>query len=378
MSISYSVLPQTKASLEHILEHRKAFLEDRENKQLPSRPLVVGVSGCQGSGKTTLCDTLSHLLSSEPHNLNVVSFSLDDFYLTRGEQAKLSQTNAGNPLFQYRGQPGSHDVDLLKRTLTHLVQQSEHQVHIPSYDKSLFGGLGDRLPLSEWKPTKAPYDVILFEGWSQGFKPLLPTELERVHRHATPDSCIAKLPLAYLSQMNTNLEQYESQLYSMFDIFIHLSPAKLKQVYNWRLQQEHHMKETRGVQGMSDEDVRAFVDTYMPAYELYLPRLDKVGFFGQGLHGEPLKPYEGPQRQDGGYSAPGRHLRIVLDQERRVIDSVHIKEHLQPKSLSPSNNRYRFSRFLMTCTIFGALGFLGYTRRQRVTDIFRRLIQARS
>lgn len=206
----------------------------------------------------------------------------------------------------------------------------------------------------------------------------MPTELERVHRHATPDSCIAKLPLAYLSQMNTNLEQYESQLYSMFDIFIHLSPAKLEQVYNWRLQQEHHMKETRGVQGMSDEDVRAFVDTYMPAYELYLPRLDKVGFFGQGLHGEPLKPYEGPQRQDGGYSAPGRHLRIVLDQERRVIDSVHIKEHLQPKSLSPSNNRYRFSRFLMTCTIFGALGFLGYTRRQRVTDIFRRLIQARS
>ncbi|KAI7875708.1 P-loop containing nucleoside triphosphate hydrolase protein [Lichtheimia hyalospora FSU 10163] len=364
------MLPQTKASLEHILEHRKAYLEDRKNKQLPSRPLVVGVSGCQGSGKTTLCDTLSHLLGSEPHNLNVVSFSLDDFYLTRGEQAKLTKANEGNPLFQYRGQPGSHDVDLLKRTLAHLVQQSEHQVRIPSYDKSLFGGLGDRLPLEDWKPTMAPYDVILFEGWSQGFKPLLSDELERVHRHATPNSCIAKLPLAYLSQMNTNLEQYESQLYSMFDIFIHLSPAKLEQVYNWRLQQEHHMKATRGVQGMSDQDVRAFVDTYMPAYELYLPRLDKVGFFGQG-----------PQRHDRGYSAPGRHLRIVLDQERRVIDSVHIKEHLQPNSLSSTNNMspvYRFSRLLFTCTVFGALGFLGYTRRHRVTDIFMRLIRGRS
>ena len=44
-------------------------------------PLIVGVSGSQGSGKSTLCRTLEVLLR-EGHGLNAATLSLDDLYLT--------------------------------------------------------------------------------------------------------------------------------------------------------------------------------------------------------------------------------------------------------------------------------------------------------
>ncbi|KAI9485109.1 P-loop containing nucleoside triphosphate hydrolase protein [Zychaea mexicana] len=372
------MLPQVEQSLKHISQHRDAYLQDRAQRHLPNRPFIVGVSGCQGSGKTTLCDTLVHLLSNEPHNLSVVSFSLDDFYLTRNDQANLAATNPNNKLLQVRGQPGSHDLPLARSTFTQLLDPETTSVAIPSYDKSCFGGLGDRRDKSQWKTVYAPYDVILFEGWSQGFKPLPPAELKRMYQEAT--GRMALQPLASLEQINRNLAQYEDDLYAFFDIFIHLSPADPEQVYNWRLQQEHHMKSTRSVDGMSDESVRAFVDTYMPAYELYLPRLDRVGFFGQGLRGETLKPYEGQKRADGGYSGLERHLRLVLDQERRVIRTQHMKETVlvdSPKiggggsgdggSGGGAIARFSAKRFLFSCAMIGLLS-LGISRRRRIID----------
>ena len=375
---AYTMLPQVDESLRHILHHREAYVKDRQQRHLQSRPFIVGVSGCQGSGKTTLCDTLEHLLTNEPHNLNVVSFSLDDLYLTRQDQAKLAAANPDNKLLQQRGQPGSHDLPLAKQTFKDLLDPACPSTDIPSYDKSCFGGLGDRRDRQYWKTVYAPYDIILFEGWSQGFKPLPPAELKRMYSEAT--GSMALQPLASLEQINWYLAQYESDLYSYFDIFIHLSPADPAQVYNWRLQQEHHMKATRGVEGMSDEAVRAFVDTYMPAYELYLPRLDRVGFFGQGLRGETLKPYEGLKREDGGYSGPQRHLRIVLDQDRKVLRLQRMKETVLVDGPVRGNTnggnataQFSTSRLLLNCAVIGLLSYFGFTRRRRIVDAVARL-----
>ena len=69
----------------------------------------------------------------------------------------------------------------------------------------------------------------------------------------------------------------------------------LRNVYRWRLQQEHAMWKVKGA-GMSDDAVRAFVRGYMPAYELYLEGL-REGFFGSGS---------------------GRHVRVVMGRERGV------------------------------------------------------------
>ena len=39
-------------------------------------------------------------------------------------------------------------------------------------------------------------------------------------------------------------------------------------MYTWRLEQEHNLWKSKG-KGMSDDDVKTFVDGYYPAYELY-------------------------------------------------------------------------------------------------------------
>lgn len=360
LQIPYGMLPQTKESISHILKHYEFFKQDRKSRELPPQPMIVGVSGCQGSGKTTLCDTLVHLLKEAPYNLRVISFSLDDVYLTHKDQVKLSEKYPNNPLYQQRGQAGSHDLTLASQTLQLLLNTKNpgETVPIPVYDKSLHSGQGDRLDKSEWKYPIAPFDIILFEGWMLGFKTL---PEKKVKQHVN-------LKFDQVKVMNTELKKYEDDLYPYFDIFIHLSPAKLDQVYQWRLQQEHHMKQTRGVDGLSDEAVRMFVDTYMPAYELYLPRLDKVGFYGQGYSGEKLKGYEGLKRSDGGYSQPNRHLRVVLDQDRKVTESGTFKEIIvdsQQTSIianAATTNNFFTKELMYKCAFIGVLGLIGYKR----------------
>ncbi|KAI7888252.1 P-loop containing nucleoside triphosphate hydrolase protein [Mucor mucedo] len=300
----YSKLPQTTASLEHILKHFKAYSG--------KGPMMVGVSGCQGSGKTTLCETLTGLLKTAGYN--VVHFSMDDLYLTRQDQIRLSNQYPHNPLYQQRGQAGSHDLLLAQETLEGLKKKEKGITLLPVYDKSKYGGMGDRLDKSVWKEAQAPLQMVLFEGWMLGFKPLLALPQEEKLSCSREDAEV----------MNEHLKAYEDLLYPYLDIFIHLSPKEREQVYQWRLEQEHHMKVSRGVEGLSDAQVKAFVDTYMPAYQLYLPRLDKVGFFGLGEQGEPKKDYEGPNRKDGGYNGSNKHLRIVLDSHRQVIQSLTI------------------------------------------------------
>ena len=80
-------------------------------------PLVVGINGAQGSGKSTLTKILSMLLS-QGFDKNVVSISIDDLYLTRAERQQLAEDI--HPLFLTRGVPGTHDVELGKSILMQL------------------------------------------------------------------------------------------------------------------------------------------------------------------------------------------------------------------------------------------------------------------
>jgi len=43
---------------------------------------------------------------------------------------------------------------------------------VPRYDKSAFGGAGDRAPEDTWPAVAGPLDVVLFEGWMLGFSPV--------------------------------------------------------------------------------------------------------------------------------------------------------------------------------------------------------------
>jgi D-glycerate 3-kinase len=71
------------------------------SKYGPMTPLLVGISAPQGCGKTTMTDVLKDMFSVE--NMNTISLSLDDFYLTGHDQELLAQRHPSNKLLQYRG-----------------------------------------------------------------------------------------------------------------------------------------------------------------------------------------------------------------------------------------------------------------------------------
>ena len=122
-------------------------------------PLVVGISGAQGSGKSTLCRFLEVLLVE--HNQRAATLSLDDLYLPKHERERLA--NEVHPLFATRGVPGTHDPALGMAVLEDF--RAGRDLELPRFDKSIDG----RRP--EPEHAKGPLQVLLFEGWCLGAAP---------------------------------------------------------------------------------------------------------------------------------------------------------------------------------------------------------------
>jgi D-glycerate 3-kinase len=251
-----------QSSLKFILDLRGKYLADTVDKTKLT-PLKIALSGPQGSGKSTVAATLADELTRE--GLNVVVMSLDDFYLTRSDQLKRAE--GGNSLLQHRGLPGTHDLAVLNETLAKLAQQQP--IAIVQYDKSQFSGEGDRMKESDFLKVKPPYDIVLLEGWCVGFQHLDLHTLQQVWKENT--KTLKSHKLQFVEEVNNELMQYDA-VWPTFHGFIHLDAQDIDFVYKWRLEQEHAMIAVKG-SGMTDQQVRQFVDGYMPAYELYLEKL---------------------------------------------------------------------------------------------------------
>ncbi|KAL7140035.1 hypothetical protein ABFS83_09G093900 [Erythranthe nasuta] len=238
----------------------------RHNSQFKDKddvpPLVIGFSAPQGCGKTTLVFALDFLFSISGRKTATVS--IDDFYLTAENQAKLRESNPGNALLEYRGNAGSHDLSLSVETLTELNKLTKEgmKMKLPRYDKSAYNGRGDRADPSKWPDVEGPLVAVLFEGWMLGFKPV-PVE-------------VVKAVDPQLEIINKNLEAYYNAWDKFVKSWIVIKIQDPSCVYQWRLQAEIAMR-ADGMTGLSDEEVLDFVSRYLPAYKAYLPTLYAEG-----------------------------------------------------------------------------------------------------
>ena len=170
------------------------------------------------------------------------------------------------------------------------------------------------MPEDEWKIVnkqgERSIDVVIFEGWCVGFRPLEDAEVESHWRDAVtyeeglktagkpPHGRLGYNKLEDVTFVNDALRQYD-EITDYLDAFIFLDAEDTKYVYDWRLEQEKKLREAKG-RGMTDEKVRNFVDGYYPAYELWTDGLRK-GIFAGSANG------------------PGRQLRLVVGKDRKVL-----------------------------------------------------------
>jgi len=185
---------------------------------------VIGLSGPQGSGKSTALKAL--LKQSE---FNIAGLGLDDFYLPKQKRKLLARTVS--PLFEMRGPPGTHDLALLHSKLDQLLgATTETKCAIPKFDKPS----DDRLHPEDWSQFQGKPDAIIIEGWMVGA--VLPPDFLR----SPPLNDVEREDVG----MTWRRAQYEgltglyANLWKRMDMFVHIDGPGFDAVLDWRLEQE--------------------------------------------------------------------------------------------------------------------------------------------
>lgn len=210
-------------------------------------PLVVGIAGAQGSGKSTLVAHLAALL--ETRGVPVATLSLDDLYLSRADRQRLAAEI--HPLFATRGVPGTHDVALGLATIAAL--ERVEAAPLPRFDKAT----DDRVPLDLWPLAPAGTQVLLIEGWCLGAQPQANVSVTVNRLEADEDA-----QAIWRSHVNMALAGEYQTLFSRIDRLIFLAAPTWDVVARWREQQEAELRKRDGPGVMSPEQVARFVQHY--------------------------------------------------------------------------------------------------------------------
>lgn len=218
------------------------------------RPIIVGLAGPQGSGKSTTAARLASRLSGEGRI--VVVRSIDDFYLTHAERQRLAADI--HPLLATRGVPGTHDVPLAMHILTALREAVPGQTFaLPVFDKAT----DDRADPKGWPRHVGRPDIILLEGWCVGARPQPDTALadpvNALEREDDQDGRWRRF-------VNDRLRTDYAELFALLDLTILLRAPSFDQIYAWRAEQEagldRHM--AHASPPMTDAALRRFIAHY--------------------------------------------------------------------------------------------------------------------
>lgn len=212
---------------------------------LPGPCRVFGITGLQGTGKSTLSAQVA--ASAEARGLRVAVLSIDDLYLDQPERQRLGREV--HPLLATRGAPGSHDLALGLATLDALRAGN---ARLPAFDK-----ISDRrLPESAWSRIAGVPDLVLFEGWFHKVPPQAEAEL------AEPLNALERDEDAdgtWRRWCNAALADYRP-LWAEIGALLFLRGPGFEQVPAWRWQQEMTLAAANpGRRTMTPAEVERFV-----------------------------------------------------------------------------------------------------------------------
>ena len=233
------------------------------------KPYIVGLSGGQGTGKTTISSIISIILSKY-FKLNVFKISIDDFYKTREERFLLSKKE--HPLLMVRGVPGTHDINIMLDSFKKLKRKKFKSIKLPRFNKAI----DDRYNKKLWYSVKRRPDVIIFEGWCVGAK------AEKNNTLKTPVNSLEKLndqKLIWRRFVNKQLKSKYKQLYDQLNCLLFIKSKKFSLLRQWRIKQEKKLrlkkKRSNNLKIMSDKEIVNFMQTYQRVTQNMLKNVPK-------------------------------------------------------------------------------------------------------
>lgn len=196
------------------------------------KPLIVGINGSQGSGKSTTTKILHHILE-HGFKKRVITLSIDDFYHSKQQRRLLAKQI--HPLMITRGVPGTHDYALAASVVNHLLARDSSELLIPVFDKSI----DDVPPDKQWTTASGTYDIVLFEGWCVGtpaqHQDALSSPVNALEKNEDPDG-------VWRNHVNLQLDTHYKKLFSLIDIQLFLKIPNFDKVNEWRQLQEAKLK----------------------------------------------------------------------------------------------------------------------------------------
>lgn len=225
--------------------------------QHQEKPIVIGINGSQGSGKSTLTRII-HCILENIFDKSVVSLSIDDLYKSKHQRLMLAKET--HPLLVTRGVPGTHDTELGISILKHLKNQQSSEIKIPRFDKSI----DDQATESSWNKVDKPCDIIIFEGWCVGS---IPEDKKDLLQAVNSLEKFEDIDGTWRAFVNQKLANEYSDLFALIDILVMLKIPNFEKVHEWRSLQEHKLKqsvtsEQRDSAIMNNDDIKRFIMHY--------------------------------------------------------------------------------------------------------------------
>ena len=219
-------------------------------------PFLIGLTGGQGSGKTTLSEFVQ-LILKEYFNRKSIGFSIDDIYKTKEERKDLGVSI--HPLCEVRGVPGTHNVQLGLDTLNSLYNADPNQITlIPIFSKPL----DEHLPKEDWIKYSGKPDFIFFDGWFCGAKPISEENWEEpineLEKNEDPNGLWSKW-------YNKELKGDYQKLFDAFDILVMIKVPNMEHVYESRWVQEKTLAKT-----LKDEEMKKKIMTKDEVYRFVM------------------------------------------------------------------------------------------------------------